>query len=852
MSKTSILIVEDEQIIAMDIRGTLEACGYTIVGQTATGADAIKKAGELHPDLIMMDIGLKGEMDGIEAATQIRAQFNLPVIFLTAFANQSTLERAREAEPYGYLLKPFDERELIIAIDMAIYKHSMEIKLRDSEARFRRPANHAPDIIFRYEIRPVMKLTYINPVVEMITGYTPDDCYADPNLMFSMIHPDDSNMMENYMQSTSLPDEHLYARWIGKDGITRWMESRLISILDTSGQMIAIEGISRDITESKKFQDVVLNSEKRLRSLIENGRDNISLLAADGTLLWESPSIIHALGYVPDQFIGRNIFELMHPDDQAWVGKMFMQIVQEPGSSQEGIFRLLHGTGLWRWIEATATNLLDDPNVQAIVINYRDITIRKQAEIEILATKNQLKATLDAIPDLMFELGLDGRYYDYHSSQADLLAIPPEIFLGKTVSETLPHDVSEIAMSALREAHEKGFSQGGQYELQLPQGTRWFELSVSRKITDPGDEPRFITLSRDITDRKLLEQSEQEQRRLAEALRDTAMALSSTLKLDDVLDRILGNIGRLVKYDVAMVSLIEGDEVCKIRYHHNSQNTSTQLQLRDIHANLINVPILKTIINTKQPFIIPDIQRDVRWQSVAIPEMKRVHSLICVPIEIYGNVVGVINVISAIPNFFTALHTERIMAFASQAAVAMENARLFEQAQQLSLTDQMTGLFNMRYFTNFGRLEFERTQRYERTISVVMVDIDYFKNINDTYGHHVGDLALHEIAARIKSAVRTVDVVARYGGEEFVILMPETGLDDARQVAERVRQIIADSSFENKDAVISVTASLGIAEIDKTTKNMEELIRYADKALYKAKANGRNRLESYSPDKSNK
>ncbi|MBK7452429.1 MAG: response regulator [Anaerolineales bacterium] len=133
MSNARILIVEDEQIIALDIQATLGSCGYLVVGHADNGKDAILKAAELRPDLVMMDIGLKGEIDGIEAATQIRAQFDLPVIFLTAFANQSTLERAREAEPFGYILKPFEENDLTIAIEMALYKHSIEYKLRESE-----------------------------------------------------------------------------------------------------------------------------------------------------------------------------------------------------------------------------------------------------------------------------------------------------------------------------------------------------------------------------------------------------------------------------------------------------------------------------------------------------------------------------------------------------------------------------------------------------------------------------------------------------------------------------------------------------------------------------------------------
>jgi len=130
MSKASILIVEDEGIVAIDILYTLKTLGYIIAGHSERAEDAIKKAGELNPDIVLMDIGLKGNIDGIEAAAQIRARYNLPVIFLTAFSNQSTIERAGKAEPYGYLIKPFDEEELVNSIETALSKHSMESKMR--------------------------------------------------------------------------------------------------------------------------------------------------------------------------------------------------------------------------------------------------------------------------------------------------------------------------------------------------------------------------------------------------------------------------------------------------------------------------------------------------------------------------------------------------------------------------------------------------------------------------------------------------------------------------------------------------------------------------------------------------
>jgi PAS domain S-box-containing protein len=139
--------------------------------------------------------------------------------------------------------------------------------------------------------------------------------------------------------------------------------------------------------EKKQSAQALHDSEQRFRALIENGRDNISLLAADGTLLWESPSTKSTLGYAPNQFVGRTLFELLHPDDQGRIQDLYAQIVQTPGKSRDDIFRLRHGDGTWRWIESTATNMLNEPSVLAIVINYRDISERIQAEEKVAQTE---------------------------------------------------------------------------------------------------------------------------------------------------------------------------------------------------------------------------------------------------------------------------------------------------------------------------------------------------------------------------------------------------------------------------------------------------------------------------------
>ena len=136
--KKKIFVVEDEKIVAMDIKNSLKRAGYIVTGVVSTGEEALLKVSEALPDLVLMDIRLKGKLDGIETAKKIYSQFDIPIVYLTAYADDKTLERAKVTEPFGYLLKPFEDRELEITIDIAIYKHELGNKLKESENRYKR------------------------------------------------------------------------------------------------------------------------------------------------------------------------------------------------------------------------------------------------------------------------------------------------------------------------------------------------------------------------------------------------------------------------------------------------------------------------------------------------------------------------------------------------------------------------------------------------------------------------------------------------------------------------------------------------------------------------------------------
>lgn len=263
MANARILVVEDENIIAMDIQSRLERLGYTVPATASCGAEAIRKAGEIHPDLVLMDIVLEGEIDGIEAAEQIKVQFDIPVVYLTAYADESTLQRAKITESYGYILKPFEARDLHANIEMALYKHRMERKLKESEEKYRLLVSNIPDVVWTANHEG--KNTFVSPNIERVCGYTPEEIYNGGNeLWFTNIHPDDVGKVkeayeELFKTKKRLDVEYRIQR---KDGEWIWLHDRAVSTYERDGVIYA-DGVFSDITERKLIE------EERARLIID-------------------------------------------------------------------------------------------------------------------------------------------------------------------------------------------------------------------------------------------------------------------------------------------------------------------------------------------------------------------------------------------------------------------------------------------------------------------------------------------------------------------------------------------------------------------------------------------------------
>ncbi|MFN8008665.1 MAG: diguanylate cyclase [Terriglobia bacterium] len=256
------------------------------------------------------------------------------------------------------------------------------------------------------------------------------------------------------------------------------------------------------------------------------------------------------------------------------------------------------------------------------------------------------------------------------------------------------------------------------------------------------------------------------------------------------------------------------------------------------------------VFETGQPLLIKDIEADLRFEKKQRARYKT-KSLMSVPLKVHQRKIGVLNLADKLEGAsFDERDLKLLESIAGHAAVALERTgfyRMSEDLRKISVTDSLTDLYNRRFFQDRMNEEIERARRHSHPVSLIMLDIDNFKNYNDTHGHLAGDEALRLTASIIKSSVRNIDLVVRYGGEEFAVILPLTETMAARDIAERIRTGVSGHFFPDDSMRTSVklSVSLGIASFPNHAGNLAELVGNADKALYLAKVSGKNRVRLF-------
>ena len=325
-------------------------------------------------------------------------------------------------------------------------------------------------------------------------------------------------------------------------------------------------------------------------------------------------------------------------------------------------------------------------------------------------------------------------------------------------------------------------------------------------------------------------------------LNDIAVEIHSHIEIEHLLQDLVNISRRIINAEMGSLVLLD-EQGENIKYFKVSMPNPCRIKGQPIGKGLLGAMIKKG-----QTIRLDDITKDRR--SIKLPENHPpIRTLLGVPLVTNSSTVsgGLFLANKANNECFTLEDEEILLTIAYQASVAIENARLYGKIQQLAITDGLTGLLNHREFHRRLDETIEGSKRYHYTVSLLMIDIDHFKQFNDTYGHQVGDLVLRIVADVIKLQIRTVDVCARYGGEEFAVIVRDDDTSHSLILAERIRSAVYAYPIKHDGIRSQLSVSIGVACFPRDADNAKDFIKRADEALYMAKETGRNRLCCYKP-----
>jgi diguanylate cyclase (GGDEF)-like protein/PAS domain S-box-containing protein len=480
----------------------------------------------------------------------------------------------------------------------------------------------------------------------------------------------------------------------------------------------------------------------------------------------------------------------------------------------------------------------------------------KQRTAQLTVAKAQLEATLAAIPDPLFEVDREGRYLGVSTQHPELLAAPIATLLGRTLAEVLPREAAAICHAALDEARATGFSFGRTIRLETPAGLRWFELSVSRKQQS---ESRFsfIILSRDITARIEAEQKLERMTRLYDALSQCNQAIVRCQNEDQLLPIICRDAVTRGGFKMAWVGRIDEvqQRVVPVARYGEGHEYLDGIEISILPDQPTGQGPVGRAIRSNTPCWCQDFQND----PITTPWHERGKqfgwgSSAALPLTCNGKVVGTFNVYESKTNAFDEAERNLLVEMALDISFALErfaheraSAEAARTIEHLANFDALTALPNRALLQDRAHQAFANASRSGQHVAVMFLDLDHFKNINDSLGHAVGDQLLCAVAARLQASVREQDTVARWGGDEFVLLLPDTTATGATRIAEKLMAALsAPYRLDHHD--LNRTSSIGIALYPADGSDFEALAKAADTAMFRAKQQGRNAFSFFTAE----
>lgn len=460
MTETKILIVEDEAIVAEDIRNSLQGLGYTISAVVSSGKEAITKIEESRPDLVLMDIVLKGAMNGIEAASQIQSCFNIPVVYLTAFTDEKTIERAKLTEPFGYIAKPFDDKELHTAVEMAIYKHKIESKLKESEGWLSTILLSIGDAVIVTGTEG--NIRFMNDIAHSLTGWRHEEAIGKPLVsIFNVINEKTGKEVENPVTKVIREGRIVglanHSVLISKDGTEIPIDDSGAPVRDEKGNIIGVVLVFHDIIERKQSEEKLKKSEKRYRSMYEYALSGLyRSRISDGKILLANKIAADILGYESFEELTKEFkFSEAYSSERR---HELLRTLEQEGDVIDFEIRVTRKNGEKIDLNITAKIYPEDGYIEGAMI---DITEKKRLEAQL-----QQSRKMESIGTLA-----GGIAHDFNNLlmgiQGYTSLMLNDLDPGDDHYNKLKSIEKQVKSGAELSAQLLGFARGGKYDVKL-------------------------------------------------------------------------------------------------------------------------------------------------------------------------------------------------------------------------------------------------------------------------------------------------------------------------------------------------------------------------------------------------
>ncbi len=908
-----VLIIEDSEIDALLLILELQRGGFEPRHERVETAEAVRAALRSNPwDLILCDYNLP-DLNGLEALALVKETgSDIPFIIISGAIGEEVAVEVMKAGAHDYIMKdrrqrllPAVKRELREA-EVRREHRQVEAALRESEKKFRLLVENAPDAIF---VRVEGCIAYLNPAAVRLFGAESAEVLLGTPVI-DHIHPDTRAIARERMRLFNGERKAVGVveqRYLRVDGAVIDVEVSAVPITyeGNNGALIFV----RDITGRKRAEE----EQRRSREIAERLAGELAVIAEIGRLIGSTLAIGEVYERVASEArklipFDRLSVSLNNPDGgtQTVVHVAGFDIPgRRPGNSfplkgtiNELLMRSRNGllipsadivdladrlSGLITVTQSKMRSVMSAPlivrdevigalhfrsqkpdqyrpedlrlaerigeQIAGAIANARLYTELKETEYSLRESEKRFRALVDQAAVGVAEIDTGtGRFLTVNRRLCELVGRTEEEMLATTfLAITHPEDLHlhEEKTALLLAGKIGNYSLEKRY-VRKDGAIIWVNSMVS-PLWKLGENPgRNMIVVEDITDRRRMrEENERRSRQLA-ILHQTSVELTAKLNLNELLHSIALRALELI-----------GGVYCNWFLYRPEEDRMEQVgtagqelfPMKTVHKR--GEGFVGYIWATGAPLVVDDYRS---W-----PERKREYdsfpsrAIVGAPILWGEELLGIIDIMSYAPHRYTRTDMDMLGMFATQAAIAIRNARLYNQVEQIAVTDELTGLFNRRGFLQLGEREFERAVRFNRPLTALMFDLDHFKRVNDTYGHPVGDQVLRVVTACFRQNTRGIDVLGRYGGEEFVLLLPETPLPEAVPIAERLRESIAalsvpvcPSNGGSSVAHVRITVSIGVAVVTPDIRKLSDLIELSDQAMYSAKASGRNCIIAYS------